>query len=129
MSDVALIIDDETRCVLVQALDLLQRVAMGQWRAVAEHAPMVLGVASQGFGPVGDDLTSLRQHHTPITALKHANASLGIRQTHRQAQVACDLWHALGGGMESRRDDRLTNARISVAEVRAGHPNHEEAAR
>lgn len=76
MPDTALIIDDETRRVLVQALDLLQRVAMGRWHAAS------------------------------------------IRRAHREAQVACDLWHALGGGMELRQGDRLTNARMSVAEVR-----------
>lgn len=76
MPDTALIIDDETRRVLVQALDLLQCVDLAR------------------------------------------RCATGIRQAGREAQVACDLWHALGGGMESRQGDRLTNARMSVAEVR-----------
>jgi hypothetical protein len=119
VGDVALILDDEARRVLVQALNLLQRVAMGQWRAIPEHAPNVLGEAAHQFSACADELLDARCRYTIVDDLVHPSASLGIRQTHREAQVACDIWHALGGGMESRRDDRLTNVRVSVSEVRA----------
>ena len=121
MGDVALILDDEARRVLVQALDLLQRVAMGQWRAIPEHAPNVIGeISVTAFEQLTDDLMLLRRQIAADAALRlYDGASLSIRQTHREAQVACDIWHALGGGMESRRDDRLTNVRVSVSEVRA----------
>ena len=118
MGDVALILDDEARRVLVQALNLLQRVAMGQWRAIPEHAPNVIASDADRW-EVGDQLLEVRRVFAATTSLQHQSASLGIRGAHREAQVACDIWHALGGGMESRRDDRLTNVRVSVSEVRA----------
>ncbi len=122
MADVALVIDDEARRVLVQALDLLQRVAMGQWRAISEHAPNVIGPTSPaGFEQLAHDLMVVRRRNASDAALRlHDGASLGIRGTHREAQVACDIWHALGGGMESRQGDRLTNVRVHVEEVRDG---------
>lgn len=120
MADVAMIIDAETRAVVVAALDLLQRVAMGQWRTIADHAPNVLGDDAYEFSPAADVLQDVVRTWATNDHLRHPGASLGIRGAGREAQVACDLWHALGGGMESRQADRLTNARIKVAEVMPG---------
>ena len=86
---------------------------------IPEHAPNVLGEAAHQFSACADELLDARCRYAIVDDLVHPSASLGIRQTHREAQVACDIWHALGGGMESRRDDRLTNVRVSVSEVRA----------
>lgn len=107
-------LDAETRRVLVQALDLLQRVAMGQWREVVEHSPNVLRPDVQAlFGPASDAIMQVRSVYG-IDNLRHPNASLGIRGAHREAHVAYDLWHALGGGMTSRWDDRMSGAAMSV---------------
>ena len=106
-------VDDEALRVIVSALDLLQRVAMGQWREVPEHAPNV--VEPCGFSAVGDAVMAARCQHTTNDHLRHPNASLSIRSAGREAMVACDVWHLLGGGMESRRTDRLTDVTISAS--------------
>jgi hypothetical protein len=106
-------VDDEALRVIVSALDLLQRVAMGQWRVVPEHAPNV--VDPFPFSPVGDAVLAARCGHTTNQHLRHPGASLAIRAAGREAMVACDVWHLLGGGMPSRQTDRLTDVTISVS--------------
>lgn len=105
-------VDDETHRVLIRALDLAQRVAMGQWREILDHCPEVTDCGQ--FSDAGDWLMNTRTLCATHDALVHPGASLSIRGAGRDAQIACDLWHALGGGMESRQNDRLTNASITV---------------
>lgn len=110
-----LTVDADGRRVLIAALDLLQRVAMGQWREVVEHAPNVIDGDYAGlFGTCAEQLMHVRSSYTANPHLRHRNAALSISGAGDDARLACDLWHALGGGMESRRDDRLTSANIKV---------------
>ena len=109
-------IDTADRDVLVAALDVFQRVAMGQWRAVVEFAPVeLLGAeAGQQFGRAADEIMAVRSVYAVNPALRHKNTSLGIAQAGDQARRACDLWHLLGGGMLSRQDDRLTDTHATL---------------
>ncbi len=107
--------DAEGRRVLLAALDLFQRVAMGQWRSIPEASPEVLGMMATPFDAVGDALMRVRCEWTTHEALRHPSASLGIRDAGRHAIVAYDIWHALGGGMESRQSDRVSGV-LAVAE-------------
>jgi hypothetical protein len=109
-----LTVDSSGVRVMINALDLYQRVAIGQWRDVAEHAPAVLGNDAHCFSPVADQLIAIRAAACAGGPLGHPSASLSIRGAHADAQIAYDMWHALGGGMDSRRDDRLTSTIIDV---------------
>lgn len=120
MSDLYTITTDaEGLAILARALDLLQRIRMGQWRDVAEQAPDILGDQAGLFTEAADLLMSIRCRFTDVEALRHPNASLSIRQTDRIGQAAYDLWHACGGGMESRRSDRLTDIHVDVTRAAA----------
>lgn len=106
------VVDDEARGVMVAALDLLQRVAMGQWRALLDVAG---GLLSDGArGPAGEALMAVRCSFAKRVELGHPATSLGIRQSGRSAEVAYDVWHCLGGGMVDRRSDRITDVEVSV---------------
>lgn len=110
-----MIVDQEAQRVLLQALDLYQRVGMGQWRAVAEASPDILGEQAGAFSEAAEELIRVRCQYSVDPALRDfPNASRGIAQTGRTYQVAYDLWHILGGGMPSRRDDRLTDVLARV---------------
>ena len=101
-----IVVDAACHQVLIDALDLYQRVAMGQWSDLPQHAPLI----EFNIDPheLGRALNRLRSDHTvdPVS-LRHPNASLSIRGAGEPATIACDIWHALGGGMPERRDDRL----------------------
>lgn len=104
----AIVVDAAGHHVILAALDLYQRVAMGQWSDLPDHAPNI------GFHltrhEVGAELTRLRARHTATpAALQHPSASLGIAAAGDNARLAYDLWHALGGGMPERRNDRLAH--------------------
>lgn len=104
--------DDEGAQTILNALDLYMRVAMGQWDRIAEAAPDVIGF--DAMRECEDDLLAVRTAHTHVTPLTHPRAALSISTTHRRSKAAYDLWHALGGGMESRRGDRLTDVPFTV---------------
>ena len=105
--------DGTTARVIRDALDLHQRIAMGQWRCIGDAAPNVTGYQHGSTG-LGEALLRLRAAHTIVPALQHPTASLSIRAAGPDAMRACDAWHALGGGMTSRQTDRLTDAHITV---------------
>lgn len=104
--------DPDAVRVIRNALDLYQRVAMGQWREILEHCPEVTDAGM--FSGAGDALMVVRTTCAKVEALYHPNASLGIMRAGDDARIACDIWHQLGGGMESRRNDRLSGAHVEV---------------
>lgn len=116
-----LVVDEAGHQVLVAALDLYQRVAMGQWSDLPQHAPNIR--FHHSASEVGTELTRLRALHTATpAALQHPNASLGVAEAGDRARLACDIWHALGGGMPERSGDRLAHGHtIRVDPAAATH--------
>lgn len=106
---VTVTVDAETADVIVAALDLYQRAAIGQWDRLVDHAEGV-----ERSVALGDALLALRAAHASDHRLVHPNAGLSIATAPRRAQIAYDLWHALGGGMVERQQIRLTDAAITV---------------
>ena len=120
---VELTLTPEAYAVLVAALDLHGRIAMGQWDEVVRFAPEVLGADStlEEFRAAADDLMQTRCRHARPAELRVApNASLGIAEAGREARIGCDIWRAVGGGMKDRADMRLTDAVRAHRVTRSG---------
>ncbi len=110
-------VDPVALSVIISALDLYQRIAMGQWREIPlACVGLVDDDETSPWGRLGDQLMNLRCAYASDPNLQmYSNAFLGIRRAHRGAQIAYDIWHQCGGGMESRRDDRITDAHVEVS--------------
>jgi len=102
-------VDTAGRQVIAAALDLYQRAAIGQWNRVVDIAAVNMTFDMTAYN-IGVELDETRARHAVRPPeLRHPNASLAIHQAGEQARLAHDLWHALGGGMPERRNDRLTH--------------------
>ena len=109
--EVNLILTGEALAALRDALELHGRVAMGQWSAIVEHAPAVLPPSqSWPFSEAADALMEVRCQYASHEALRESHgSSVSIARAGRQAQIVCDLWRSVGGGMPDRADMRLTD--------------------
>ncbi len=87
-------LDTEALRAVIAALDLYMRVSVGQWQEIVAVSSALLrsDVHSDGLC---DALMELRGQWTSVEALRHPNAFLKIRNTHRSARVAYDVWQRL----------------------------------
>jgi hypothetical protein len=127
---ITITLDAEAARVLQAAVDLYQRVAMGQWGEVAEVADEMLADDSRGlFGPASAHLMEVRCAHADHPALRASpSAYLSIRQASHRAQVAGDIWVALRSGKsgEDLIDYPLTDTYIRIER---GAPGPQEPSR
>lgn len=85
---------------LIAALDLYQRILIGQWR---ELAWVTNAAHRDGPADVGDACDRIRhRHQKPGGYPAHPRASWSIHNGPAEAVVAYDAWKALGGGVAER---------------------------
>ncbi len=119
---ITLELDAEAARAVIAALDLYQRIAMGQWREIIDASPAVLG-DDVDSGELGVALMALRGRWTTVDALRHPNAFLKIRTTHRTARVTYDIWQRMCETVE-RPAMPITGAQVTVTPAqRTGNAN------
>jgi hypothetical protein len=111
-------LDREARYCIIRCTELYTRIANGQWERVAETAGDILGEQAWSGSEAAAALMEVRTKYALHETLqKYKDSSLGVADAGHKARIAYDLWHNFGGGMQDRREMRLSDVTLYIEEV------------